>query len=201
MRQGCKKLGQTVKGLNGSATTSNTQAITFEKPVYRPSKCADKFNKMYYPSNSVCKHRDNRKPMRSMCRERSDWTLSLFAIEEAIRKTGTPQNSKALGCDEIAPIMLKNMGELALEYIIHMFNLSLRTSTIPGLWKKVRVIPLLKPGKDPRHCKSYRPVSMLSPLAKAVETVLLPHLQMHTTLANHQHGFRLDDPPQQHCAT
>ena len=113
MRQCSKTLWHTIKELNGSAVQYTSQ--TFENPVCRPIKFADRFNKMCYPSKSVCKHTDNRNMMRSMFRKRSDLTFRRFAVQEAIRKT---KKSKALGPDEIAPIMLKNMGELALAYTV-----------------------------------------------------------------------------------
>ena len=40
-----------------------------------------------------------------------------------------------------------------------------------------------------RSGKSYCPIALLSPVAKLVEKLLLPCLQEHLPLANHQHGF------------
>lgn len=53
-----------------------------------------------------------------------------------------------------------------------------------------RIIPLLKPGKPADVSKSYRPIALLSPVAKLVEKILLPEVQEHLPLADHQHGFR-----------
>ena len=71
-----------------------------------------------------------------------------------------------------------------------MFQTSLNTGVIPSIWKTARIIPLLKPGKPDDTGKSYRPVSLLSPLVKALETLLLHTLTEHLPMADHQHGFR-----------
>ena len=45
-------------------------------------------------------------------------------------------------------------------------------------------------GKPPSAASSYRPVALLSPLAKALEKIVLLSLQAHLPPADHQHGFR-----------
>ena len=52
------------------------------------------------------------------------------------------------------------------------------------------MIPLPKPGKDPEQSKSYRPIALLSPIAKLIERILLPELDLYLEFKNHQHGFR-----------
>ena len=60
----------------------------------------------------------------------------------------------------------------------------------PALWKVGRIIPILKPGKPANQSKSYRSIALLSPVAMLLERLLIPHLQKHLPLADHQHGFR-----------
>ena len=71
-----------------------------------------------------------------------------------------------------------------------MFTRSIKHSVIPGIWKCFRVIPLLKPGNPADQAKSYRPVSLLSPLIKLLETSMLPFILESFSHAEHQHGFR-----------
>ena len=84
---------------------------------------------------------------------------------------------------------MNKLGPRAAGYITRMFNISLQIGIIPSIWKKARVVPLLKPGKPADEAKSYRPVSLLSPLIKLFEKVLLPHLSSKYEYAEHQHGF------------
>ena len=48
----------------------------------------------------------------------------------------------------------------------------------------------LKPNKSPDQSTTYRPISLLSPLAKLMEKLLLGKLTKHLQLSEHQHGFR-----------
>ncbi|GBM51582.1 putative RNA-directed DNA polymerase from transposon BS [Araneus ventricosus] len=43
----------------------------------------------------------------------------------------------------------------------------------PNCWKTARVLPILKPGKDPTHPVSYRPISLLPTLSKLGEKLIL----------------------------
>ena len=52
------------------------------------------------------------------------------------------------------------------------------------------MIPLPKPGRNPEESKSYRSIALLSPVAKLLEKLILPELERHFQLADHQHGFR-----------
>lgn len=56
--------------------------------------------------------------------------------------------------------------------------------------EKSRVISILKPGKVAIKGLFYRPISLLSPIAKTIEALLLPQLKCHLSAARHQHFFR-----------
>ena len=60
----------------------------------------------------------------------------------------------------------------------------------PTIWKTGRIIPLLKPQKSSDQGPSYRPISLLSPPAKILESILLPNISNAINFAPHQHGFR-----------
>lgn len=70
-----------------------------------------------------------------------------------------------------------------------MFNISVTTGEIPYIWKKGHVIPLPKPGKDHNKPDGFRPVSLISPVVKVLERLMLPQLQQHLRAPSHQHGF------------
>ena len=50
-------------------------------------------------------------------------------------------------------------------------------------------MPLLKPGNPADKGPSYRPISLLSPAAKTLESLILCPLQDSTTLAPHENWF------------
>lgn len=86
--------------------------------------------------------------------------------------------------------MIKKRGFYSIVFITITINTSLRTCTIANVWKTARIIPLPKPGKDPNKSFSFRPISLLSPVAKLIEALCLPIICRNVTFAIHQHGFR-----------
>ena len=84
------------------------------------------------------------------------------------------RNSKAFGPDKLSIFHLKNLGPRAIKYITALFNLSVTTCQIPAIWKSSLIIPIPKPGKDTSVGTSYRPISLLCPAAKVLESLILP---------------------------
>jgi hypothetical protein len=54
-----------------------------------------------------------------------------------------------------------------------MYNIAINSNTIPHIWKLAKIIPIPKPGKDTNIGSSYRPISLLSPIAKTLEKIIL----------------------------
>ena len=188
LRSGVKRLWNTIKTLSGNVQKTESQAITFEKPVNDPKEIANKFNQQYTPPIRKRVVQETRQTLRNL--KTSSTERAVITTMEVERVLQSTKPSKALGPDELSPLMLKHLGPKAHSYIAGMFQTSLNTGVIPSIWKTARIIPLLEPGKPVDTGKSYRPVSLLSPLVKALETLLLPTLTEHLPMADHQHGFR-----------
>ena len=95
-----------------------------------------------------------------------------------------------MGPDNISPIMLKHLGPQGIRYLTNIYNHSVNKSIVPMVWKTGRIIPLLKPGKESNKGPSHRPISLLSPSAKILESILKPTIEESMELKDHQHGFR-----------
>ena len=100
--------------------------------------------------------------------------LSPLMVQEAIKQS----KSKAIEPNQIARIHLHYVGPKGMVFLTHLINLSLSTCVIAQNWKVGKIIPLLKPVKDPEHSKSYRPYALLSPVAKITERLLLPKFDL-----------------------
>ena len=57
--------------------------------------------------------------------------------------------------------MLQHLGNKATPWLLYMLIECSRTTHIPSIWRKAKVIAIPKPGKDPSSPKSYRPISLL----------------------------------------
>ena len=187
---GSKKLWTTIKNLNNPPKPSENQSIKFNNVHYNdPRKLATKFNEQYTPGATTKPTKEFRNVLRNLQKRPTDDEIIITTNQtlEAIKKA---KNSKSLGPDNLSPIMLKNIGPAAINFITNVYNKVINTATIPPLWKVGRTIPLPKPGKPVVEGPSYRPISLLSPAAKILESIILPQIQASVDLAPHQHGFR-----------
>ncbi|GBN10089.1 RNA-directed DNA polymerase from mobile element jockey [Araneus ventricosus] len=66
---------------------------------------------------------------------------------------------KAPGIDNITNKMLKYLPLKIILKLTNLYNDMLHLNHFPGCWKTARVLPILKPGKDPTQPISYRPIS------------------------------------------
>ena len=70
--------------------------------------------------------------------------------------------------------LLKHLGSLSIKYLTNMYNTAPNVNTISHLGKGAPTISILKPNKDHNIGISYRSISLLLPIAKALEKALLP---------------------------
>ena len=99
-------------------------------------------------------------------------------------------NSGATGIDGISNQHLKHLGPKAHAEITSIFNQSVTHNQIPTIWKRSKIIPLLKPGKSPTQSSSFRPITLLCCLSKALETLMLTRTSPYMPTVKHQHGYK-----------
>ncbi|XP_073841483.1 uncharacterized protein [Musca autumnalis] len=185
-----KQLWSTIKNLSGSNKNRNLPAIAFNNITYSDAKkCATQFCRQFieHPSSQNRSRRAVFRRCKSLKRDLQPISFTSSEVERIISKS---KPSKALGPDGISMVMLKKLGAVGLSYLTKVLELSISQLVIPDVWKVARIIPILKPDKSATNGESYRPISMLSPVAKVLESLLLPSLKQHFHLASHQHGFR-----------
>ena len=87
---------------------------------------------------------------------------------------------------------IKHFGEATLRWLLQMMSSILKTQKFPKLWRKSKVIAILKPGKDSTLPKSYRPISLLCHTYKLFERMILNRLNplIETMIIDQQAGFR-----------
>jgi hypothetical protein len=120
------------------------------------------------------------------------WASLVFHFvltEDVIRQSSS---STATGPEGLSSLHLKHLGPAGIAFLTALFNLSVRDADIPAIWKRVFVLPVLKPGKPANQGSSYRPISLPCPAIKILERLLLPSLSAAFTLSPSQHGFRPD---------
>ena len=71
-----------------------------------------------------------------------------------------------------------------------MFKTALNKNIIPHTWKFANIVPIPKPNKDTDKGTSYRPISLLSVIAKTLEKSLLPYITANIPNTPMQHGYK-----------
>lgn len=85
----------------------------------------------------------------------------------------------AKGIDGISYRMINNMHDTEKEALFQLLKNTWVVGRIPKEWRHIKVIPILKPNKDPTSIESHRPISLLSTLCKAMEFFIKCHLDQH----------------------
>ena len=183
------KLWRTIKGIDGRAKReAENEAITFNGISFSSSKqLAIKFN-----TSKLGRHTSSRET-RVLTRDTKRKPLEIvrtFTADLVMKAIKSCRNSKAFGPDKLSIFHLKHLGPRAIEYSTTLFNLSVTTCQIPDIWKSSLIITIPKSGKYTAQGTSYRPISLLCPAEKVLESLLLPTINKYLLPAQDQYGFR-----------
>ena len=103
------------------------------------------------------------------------------------------KRNKATGLDELPSGLLKDCAKNISEALCYIMNLSIKTSTVPNIWKSAKVVPIFKSGNHDLP-ENYRPISVLPVLSKVFEKAVhyqfLQFLETNELLSDSQIGFR-----------
>ena len=103
------------------------------------------------------------------------------------------KRKKATGLYELPSSLLKDCAINIAQPVTFLVNLSLKSCSVPELWKKSRIAPIFKSGNSD-DSSNYRPVSILPILSKVLEKAvhkqLSDYLEDSDLLSNCQFGFR-----------
>lgn len=119
--------------------------------------------------------------------------LAPVTKNEIITSISKLKNKSASGPDGISVNIIKSVHIYILTPLQHIINLTFSTGKIPSQWKASIVTPIYKSG-DKKLCTNYRPISVISNLAKIFEHCLknrlIEFLDKHKILTDRQYGFR-----------
>ena len=113
-----------------------------------------------------------------------------FTEDIVLKKLKLLKVDKGCGPDNIPPIFLFNCASALVVPITMIFNTSIEQGVFPDLLKETRIVPVHKKGNK-TDISNYRPISILSTIAKIFESLIYPLLLDHVknSLSIGQHGF------------
>ena len=111
--------------------------------------------------------------------------------EEVRRAVSRLKGGKAPGTCGIMPEMLKAGGEVAIEWLVKLFNVVWERGVAPRDWKTAIIVPIHKKGSR-LECTNYRGISLLSVVGKVFARVLNDRVKGLTegSVMDEQGGFR-----------
>ena len=138
---------------------------------------------------TIHKHCQTRKTNKSINRathkiQGYNITLTTTQVQEAINQS---KNNNSQGPDKLNIRHLKHIGPLGLAFLTSMLKTALMTNIIPHIWKLANIVSMPKPNKDTDKDASYRPISLLSVIAKTLEKSLHPYTSENIRT---QHGYK-----------
>jgi len=112
---------------------------------------------------------------------------------EIINQITKLKNDSSPGLDGITVNLLKENKSTLANPLKHIFNLSLSNAIIPDLFKLSIITPIFKKGET-NLINNYRPISMISNIAKILEKIikdrLVTFLETNNIIHKSQYGFQ-----------
>ena len=147
----------------------------------------------YYATISTAKNKTVKNKTRANTRRIEEYNHPLTMKELSAALLDIKDN-KAPGEDKVQNIMLKNLPNRSLKFMLDLFNKIWQEGIIPTQWKTSIIIPILKDGKPKNETSSYRPVALSSSICKLMEKIinarLLWYLEKFQKISPQQFGFR-----------
>ncbi|GFX80846.1 probable RNA-directed DNA polymerase from transposon X-element [Trichonephila clavipes] len=146
----------------------------------------------YSPAFQATKNRLERTPINFRCRQPLPYNCD-FDMFELKRALSSAHNTSP-GPDGISYELLRHLNEDSLVSLLYLFNRIWREQVYPTQWQEAIVIPILRPGKDPKNPLSYRPIALTSCLCKTLERMVNARfvftLEKNKCIPLFQSGFR-----------
>lgn len=100
------------------------------------------------------------------------------------------RNDGTCGHDGLPGFVVRDCAPVLAGPLAFIFNLILRTSQFPDMWKISRITPVFKSGQN-GEVSNYRPINILSNVSKVLEQLLHKEIfrNVRCLISSNQHGF------------
>ena len=190
------------KGVNlirgkGSKTTNITSLEVEEETVTGDKNIAEVLNSFFVNvgpslSKELPESQNNYADYLQYSTQNS-FTFDEVSENDTLKLLCSLKESKSTGPDKINARLVKDSAEVICPTLTKIFNSSLQQGIFPEDLKNATISPIYKNG-DKSDCSNYRPISVLSNVAKILEKIvynqLISYINENNILTNSQFGFR-----------
>ena len=131
-------------------------------------------------------------PMRFVPSASNTFCFRNISAQEVMEAVAQIKTNKSSAIDCISAKLLKDAGDTISESLANIFNLSLQSGIFPDDWKLARITPIYKDGSK-TECGNYRPISVISIVAKVFEKLVSNQLRSfmkeNNIIIDEQSGF------------
>ena len=182
-----KRLYQHLKSMNKSRFSPDVLIVN-SNPVTDPLAKSEIFNKFF---NSTFTHSIfSLPPVESLPTPAQQLHTVSIEVSDVFECLSSLDVTKAPGCDNINPRLLKHCATSLVTPITNLLQESIRLCTLPEEWKVHKIRPIHKKG-DPTNVSNYRPISLLCILSKLLESIIYSKVIafIRPRLSHKQFGF------------
>ena len=200
-----KLLWKNLKDLSGKSKSHQANFITNEdgNQISDPLETAEIFNKFFTeifktaPLVDGILQSQNKSVLQnyvdSKMQDNDLFQIPFISESFVMKELNSLDSTKSTGLDGLGPRFLKVSSNIIARPLTHIFNLGIRQTKFPNIFKVAKVTPIFKKGvKNDKN--NYRPISILPVLSKVYErhisNSLKLFLEKHKLLNNQQSGFR-----------
>ena len=185
-----KLINKTSKITNISEISQNGNRVTDEATI--ANTLNEYFNEIG-PKLASDLSQSSRSPESYLLPCKSRFQIQNVIIHEVFKSLSKLKTSKSTGYDGIPNKLLKDASDIIAPSLVHIFNASIMTGIFPNDLKVAIISPIHKSGRK-TQCNNYRPISVLSAVAKILESLisklLETYLEENGVIIEHQAGFR-----------
>ena len=190
------------KGVNlirgkGSKTTNITSLEVEEETVTGDKNIAEALNSFFVNvgpslSKELPESQNNYADYLQYSTQNS-FTFDEVSENDTLKLLCSLKESKSTGPNKINARLVKDSAEVICPTLTKIFNSFLQQGIFPEDLKNATISPIYKNG-DKSDCSNYRPISVLSNVAKILEKIvynqLISYINENNILTNSQFGFR-----------
>ena len=174
--------GTTTTNINDILDTHINRLAETHRPKEADEKMND-WNKRI--TEEIEENNSNFHPLNNLIGENGDDRIRRNFTKESLKEEIKKLKKKsAPGEDKISNRLLQSIPDKVVEILFKLFTLLIATGHFPRVWKRARIKMLLKPGRERKLSKNYRPISLLSAVGKLFEKQIKNSLDEECNLLN-----------------